>query len=273
MPTLTPGVTINSGEVVTRQTIYDLVALAGISGNVASSDLAADVITVTTQSLPPSNPTPGLVWFDQTEQLLKVWTDVLEGTGVSCWLACGPDAFDVALYATEPIPYGAAVVVAPNLGIRAVGLPTNPGDMGDATDFSLIGRFINLQFMAINQSADPLLGPLNPCTAPSGSWFAGRVYGIASVWAPGSRGTPPSDLSLEANYLTVFLSGSSGLTNPSGVSELRGAVAGATTWASGTYCGGTWGLSLRKGAPRTAAEPSAHYVTVNLTGPRFKMDK
>lgn len=273
MPSLTPGVTINSGEIVTRQTIYDLVALAGLGGNVSASDLSSDMITVTTQSLPPSNPAPGLMWFDQNEQLVKVWTDVLEGTGVSCWLACGPDAFDVALYATEPIPYGAAVVVAPNLGIRAVGLPTSPGSMGAGTDFSLIGRYINLQFMAINQNAHPTLGPMNPYTTPSGTWFPGRVYGIANAWAPGSRGAAGSDQSIDANYLTVFLSGSSGLTNPSGISELRGSISGMTDWSTATYQGGVWGMSLRKCAPRLATESKHHYVAVNLTGPRFKMDK
>lgn len=275
MPSLTPGLTINPGEVVTRQTIYDILALAGLNGNVQASDLSADMITVTTQSLPPSNPPPGLVWFDQTEQLLKVWTDVLDGTGVSCWLACGPDAFDVALLAAEPIPYGAAVIPAPNLGLRAVTTPTDPGSqasMVTAAGWTALGRFYNLQFLGINQTTHPTLGPYNPYTVPSGTWFTGRIMGRAICWAPGSRGNPALDASMQQDYLTCFLSGASIMTNPSGVSMLRGAVAsiGGTDWTTGNKDGGVWGISLRQVCPHHATLTQHHYGEVVLFGPRFK---
>jgi hypothetical protein len=272
MATLTPGVVINPGDVVTRQTLYDLVANATIGGSVQASDLAADVKAITSQSLAPSNPIPGLLWFDQTEQVLKVWTDCIENTACSVWLAVGPDAFDVALYATEPIPYGAAVVAALGAGGRAAALPTNPGGQG-AAGYTLT-RFENLRFMGVNQSVSPTLGPCNHNTAASGTWFASRIYGHAYGWAPGQRGASANHFGVGLGFgnALCFLSGASLLSNPSGVSNLLGAVCDCGSGWAGAFTGASWGIALERNcpAPGAAVVTRDQYARILIGGPRFK---
>jgi len=120
---LTPGVTIETTDIVSRQTIYDLVANAG-GGTIQAADLAEEVVVITTQSEAPSDPKPGQCWWDQTEQLMKVFTDVIDNTACSVWLSVGPDRFDVAMLTTEPIPFGAAVMFTGDN--RKVRLPDDP---------------------------------------------------------------------------------------------------------------------------------------------------
>lgn len=269
MPTLTPGVTISAGDVVTRQTLYDLLALAGLSGNVQASDLSPTLLTIVSQSLAPATLTPGLVWYDQTEQVVKVGTDYLDGTCVSCWLAFGPDAFDVALYAAEPIPYGAGVVPAPNLGLRAVTPPTDPGSIAicSNTDQTSYGRFLNLQFMGVHNQAHPTEGPYVPYTVPSGTWFAARIYGKGIFWAPGSRGNPTLDASCTAGQVLGWASGASGMTNPSGISNIRGSVQG---YGPIGFAGSCFARALHDCRPHHPTTSRQHYVDAIIDGPRWR---
>lgn len=178
---LTPGVSIERGDIVSRQTIYDLVRLATI-GTVQESDLDSGTLTIVSQSQPPNNPRPGLLWWDMEEQLAKVWTDVLDGTAVSLWLAIGPDRFDAAVLATEPIPFGAAVEPAYG-GVRSVKLPPHP-TVVNAQGYTA-GRFENMRVLGFNQGTQHGAGgTFTAPTAPSGSWLPIGISGIVRIWAP-----------------------------------------------------------------------------------------
>jgi len=213
---LTPGQTIERGDIVTRQTIYDLVRLASI-GSVAASDLDASVITILAQTLAPT-PQPGLVWYDQNEQLTKVWTDMLEGTTVSLWLSMGPDRFDSAMLATEPIPYGAAVVPAPG-GIRTIALPRHPTVI-NALGYTA-GRFENFRVLGFNQNGGS--SNLTNATTPSGAWCAVGTAGIMRAWAPLYHSTV-NLLGLKKELMCGLYSMWSGLTGASGMTDIRGGM-------------------------------------------------
>lgn len=214
---LTPGVSIEHGDIVSRQTIYDLVRLATI-GTVQQSDLASDVLTILSQSQPPT-PVPGLLWWDMEEQLMKVWTDVLDGTTVSLWLAIGPDRFDTAVLATEPIPYGAACEAAYK-GLRTVKLPPHP-TVVNGLGYTA-GRFENLRVMGLNQGTlHGSGGTFTAPTTPSGAWLPLGIAGIMRAWAPAY---------LISSYGTVgvnmygVISMQSGLTGASGITDIRGGI-------------------------------------------------
>jgi hypothetical protein len=63
----------------------------------------------------PVSTTPGKLFYHKANQSMYVFTDALdvldngEPTGVSLWLAIGPDIFETACLAAEPIPAGAVV--------------------------------------------------------------------------------------------------------------------------------------------------------------------
>ena len=127
---LTAGTTISPVDTVTRQTLFDLVANMA-HDQIEQTDIdQSDGLTATFVSgTPPIFHRPGQLWWNTTDQLMLVFTDVLEGTGVSLYLAWGPDRFDVACLAAEPIPFGAAVQLYSAKGGRWAGLPPTPHDL------------------------------------------------------------------------------------------------------------------------------------------------
>jgi hypothetical protein len=217
---LTPGVTIERTDTVSRQTIYDLVANA-VGGTVGSTDLSSEVNVVVAQSEAPT-PKPGLCWWDQTQQLMKVFTDMISDTGCSIWLAVGPDRFDVAMLATEPIPFGAAVQFAGEN--RKVRLPDDPITLENTGASET--RFEHCKVVGFqNMTA---AGTLTAPTVASGSWFPCAVQGICWAWYPvflpatgrGSEGGAAMD---------SLITSISGLSSMSGISDVRGGLYKATT--------------------------------------------
>lgn len=220
---LTPGVTINAGDQVSRQTIYDLLAHAG-GGQVTSSDLSIDCLSVVTQSEPPT-PYPGKLWFDQTDQLLKLYVDVLDGTGVSLWLAIGPDRFDIPMLAGQPIPFGAAVQVAGNG--RYTKLPPGPLEL-QAMSWQK-GMWESWKVIGFNN--DGIAANAN--TAASGTWFACAIDGICWIWHPVNKfvsGVSWLASKGQANNWDGLISGISSISSPSGISD----VAGGLVWSGFT---------------------------------------
>jgi hypothetical protein len=212
---LVPGVSIESTTQVTRQTIYNLVSNA-LGGTVNASDLDSSVITLATQSDAPAL-APGLVWFDQTDQVLKVFTDVIDGTGCSCWLAFGPDRFEIALLADEPIPFGAAVQL--NGENRHAKLPPDPLALTAMT--KAFSDWEAAKVVGFNNTGHKS----DHATAASGTWFSCAVDGLVWAWYP-------CNVNNGGNYMSSLGDGGFdglinsvvGLTGPSGISNVRGGV-------------------------------------------------
>lgn len=212
---LTPGTTIERGDSVTRQTIYDLVNNA-IGGTVQESDLSQGVLQMVTSSEAPSSPYPGKPWFDQTDQLFKVYTDILDGTAVSLWLSVGPDRFDTAMIAAEPIPYGAAVQLTGDG--RYAKLPPDPislDQMGKGYYEWEVAKVVGFNNNGTMLAAE---------TVDSGSWFACAIDGFVRTWHPANKNDYASFGGLSGHGDSLIV-GMTQLTAPSGISMLRGALA------------------------------------------------
>lgn len=215
---LTPGVTINSEDAVTRQTIYDLVANA-VGGIVQASDLHSSVQTISTGSDAPTA-YPGKVWFDEVENLFKVYVDEIDGTGCSLWLAFGPDRFDIPMIASEPIPFGAAVQLAGNA--RYAKLPPGPLEL------------VNLGYPAADAEAWKVVGFQNigvaesHTTAASGSWFNCAVEGVVWTWHPLNKNLGGAHAGGFANSgglrFDSLCSGITLTTGPSGYTAVAGGL-------------------------------------------------
>jgi hypothetical protein len=254
---LTPGTTITASTIVTRQTLYDLIYNA-IGGTVQESDLSAGVLPIMAQSLPPGTTTPGMLWWDQTDQLMKVYTDTIDNTGCSIWLAIGPDRFDVATIAAEPIPFGAACVFAGNG--RYIKLPPDWPALCKATEYTNM-RFEHLKVVGFQNENNNLSHTGQ--TTGSGSWFPMAASGL--VWAWNCLGTT-AFLGFGGNMSWAGLPTSfSSWTGLSGYTAIRG---GLVATPHNNYNG------VRNLAPlvRTLHQsclriPSGHWARVLFTVP------
>lgn len=218
---LTPGTSINRGDQVTRQTLYNIVALA-TGGTVQVSDLDSGTLSVVSQSLPPTTLTPGILWWDQTDQLMKVWTDVLDNTGVSCWLAIGPDRFDCAVCAGEHIPWGAAVQLM-GRG-RFVQLPPSPMQLFQS-GYSL-SRWEAIKVMGFNNHT---WSGISCPTAASGTWFSCAVDGLVWSWHPANALFGATWQSSQGASSDGLISGATGFTGDSNGTNVRGGLIGYTS--------------------------------------------
>lgn len=75
------------GNTVTRQTLYDLLSNSTIVGY--NPPVAQNVVA---QSEPPDL-SASIIWFDQTDQLLKIPVTDVDGSGASFWMSIGPDSW------------------------------------------------------------------------------------------------------------------------------------------------------------------------------------
>lgn len=151
---------------VTRQTLFDAWATATLQ-TVEESDLAPDLLPLVSQGSEPAG-TPGKIWHDTRDQLYKVYTDELDGTGVSLWLAFGPDRFETACLCAEPIAAAAVVAVTHD---RYITPASNPGDSGDVR---VIGANQSGVFWPLNEGTSD--------TAASGTWVRVAIEGIMPVF-------------------------------------------------------------------------------------------
>lgn len=154
---LTPGVTIEGGMTVTRQTLFDLWSNAE-GAVVVGEDLAQGTFPILVGSNLTTSAGPGQIVYDQTEMLWMCYFDQVDYTGVSLWMSIGPDRFDDAFLASEPLPPGALFRFDSNgtgrMVVRAAGY-AEPKSIG------------------IVASLD---------TVASGHWFTGTVEGFVKAW-------------------------------------------------------------------------------------------
>jgi len=215
---LTPGTTIDTGDIVTRQTIFDLVALAAIDGVVVDTDLSVDTTQNVASTNPPSIIGPGTMWWDKAEQVQKVWHDEIDNTGVSLWLAMGPDHYEVEAIASEPIPFGAACILDLEAGNKWVKLPPSGSDLVGLGHTA--ARVEPLKVVGFNNTGQQM----SPVTADSGGFFSMAIAGFVWAWFPFNRsdggtwlaaGRSPNDVNTLISGIRFDTSGG-GFTSPGG---------------------------------------------------------
>lgn len=204
---------ISFEEPITRQDLFDMWSTGSFS-EVSTNDFAEGFIPViigSSFSNAPSTPQPGQFFWHQSENVMYCFHDEVDNTGVSLWLAIGPDKFECAAMAIEPIAVGAGLqLVGPDRRVRVArtasestrnSVPTICGfnqsginaplpmtDSGeDAWDTAALGiTFVNLS--GDDSGATYFMGE----TAQSGDWIRMGIDGMLFMAsAPGSH---PSDL-------------------------------------------------------------------------------
>ena len=151
--------TMSWGDTITRTQLYNMWSTATV-GSVQKDDLADTFLEVLSSSSATDPVQDGRVWFDQTNQLLKLYVEVLGDTTVSLWLAMGPDTWEDAFLAEEPIPPRAVVEFST----------------------SLPGRWAKRHGTELFPSRAAAVSALDT-TAASGTWFQGIVFGYCKLWA------------------------------------------------------------------------------------------
>ncbi len=165
---------------ITRQNIFDMWTTSDLQ-SITTDDLADELATVDSGSdfsNATLTPVPGQFFYHLAENLVYGWFDEVDNTGVSLWLAIGPDRFEVPCLAAEPIPAGAPVDLIYD---KVVGLPTEPHPVPMGFNQSGINKPQN-----INDGPD-----FGGDTTVSGAWCRIAIDGI--VW--GRIENPQSNLS------------------------------------------------------------------------------
>ena len=163
---------------VDRQDLYNHWATAVLS-SIERSELASGVFTLdigTTLSDATSSPEPGHHFWSRLEGLMFVFHDEVDGTGVSLWLAIGPDRFDVAAILSEPTGGGAVVRPVYDRWVQIFS-----GSSGAAWNTDPIGTHAGaISLSGFSGGSDTDAG-----TAASGTWAPISIDGI--VWGNHQR--------------------------------------------------------------------------------------
>lgn len=156
---------------VDRQDLFDMWANAAL-GKIARSDFAdglEPIVIASEVSDFPSGPAPGEMVFHAAENLLYCYHDEVDNTGVSLWLAIGPDRFETAMLAQEPIAFARAV----DLVYDRVCKPADPS----------VNRPIGFNMGEFNEPIS-ISGPDQAAavgTSASGAWIPVAIDGV--MWA------------------------------------------------------------------------------------------
>jgi hypothetical protein len=161
MANLSPIITFS--EPVTRQDLYNAWSTAAL-GLIVKDDLAPGTLSVESGNgltEAPSSPHPGQMYWSQVDQLLFAFHDEVDNTGVSLWLAVGPDRFDTPGLLTGPAAGGALLQLT-----------------GDGKKVSVV-QPNDAPVSAIGCNQANILHTLGaPSTAASGTWVPVAIDGI-----------------------------------------------------------------------------------------------
>lgn len=259
-------ITTSIEKTVTRQTLYDIWADATLS-TIQSDDLAPtfqDIVMGSSFSDAPASAVPGELYYHQGEKLLYCFhdeIDVLDGgtdsTGVSLWLSLGPDRFETACIAAEPIPAGAIVEPVYDRWVRLC-RPAAANPIGDTGTPVPIG---------VAQSGLPQLdlyhGPAE--TTPSGAWLAVGIEGFVRGWFPRGEDSGATQALLNVDHSIRSANNWVGC-NYGDDEKYRGCFAGManTRLKAGTEIDSTVGLTTH--AVTVPSQYTAAYYLIKWTG-------
>lgn len=223
-------------------------------------------------SLP--NPDPGAMFWHGGHGLMFCFHDSLdvcdtgEKTGVSLWLAVGPDSFETACIAAEPLPAGAVVepfydrwvkVFRPDAGNFA-------GDTNAPTPLGVVQSGIPDEYVPQTEYGS---------TAESGAWVRVAIDGLARVWHPAPdrlEGNPSSAVSPGQMEIKVVENQFNYVGCPPSDSGFLGAVIGNgnSETTAGPYTVGVSWHNVTVASGHTAIYPWVHWQGHGCT--RYRPD-
>jgi hypothetical protein len=166
---------------VNRQDLFDMWTTATVDDfqKADFDDSLLEIGCETSFSDFPASPGPGKLVYHKDDMVFYCFHDEIGGTGVSQWLAWGPDKFEIACIAAEPLPAGALVDLTYD---RWVSLPTAAHQVP-----------LGVVQSGIDSSRDMNLG--SEVTTASGAWCRIGVDGILV-----GRIVDPSSHVSDSNY-------------------------------------------------------------------------
>lgn len=165
---------------LTRQDLYDAWTTAAL-GTIVADELADGFLSVTvasTYSDAPSAPSPGALMWVADEQTMFCYHDEIDGTGVSLWLAIGPDVFETAGLLAEPAWPGA--LVEPDVDRYVAPVNYTGSRWGDGVHGKMIGN--------VHSGVPYPLNSRTPDTLSSGTWVRVGIDGFTYGWVPNASG-------------------------------------------------------------------------------------
>lgn len=167
---------------ITRQTLYDIWAQASITG-IGEDDIDASTVGVQlVTELSEAQPVKGGMCWVKSEQVMYVYHDEIENTGVSLWLAVGPDVFETACLAMEPIPAGAAVAPYMDRWVHLSDPSTSPSYQDYPVTIGVNQSGLPPQFKEGAGFEDTRY--VEGQTAESGSWIRVGIDGLVRACFP-----------------------------------------------------------------------------------------
>ncbi len=166
---------------LTRQDLYDAWSTATVSA-LTASDLASDFLSITVASSfsdAPAVPGPGQCMWVADEQTMFCYHDEIDDTGVSLWLAVGPDVFETAVLLSEPAWPGSLIEPYFDRWVRPV----------QYTDSVLSDGVTNRMIGNVHSGVPYPLNSRTPETLASGTWVRGGIDGFLFGWIPNPSGT------------------------------------------------------------------------------------
>jgi len=166
---------------LTRQDLYDAWTTAALSA-VSADDLAANTLSVSvasTYSDAPASPAPGALMWVADEQTMYCFHDEIDDTGVSLWLAIGPDVFETACLLAEPAWPGA--LVEPFIDRFVAPVAYTDSKIADGVRCRAIGN--------IHSGVPYPLNSRTPETLASGTWVRVGIDGFLFGWVPNASGS------------------------------------------------------------------------------------
>jgi hypothetical protein len=166
---------------VTRETMANIWE-DSVFGTLQPSDFALDVFQHEAgddfRNAPSGESlTPGQFYMHNGDGLMYMFVDEIDSTGVSLWVALGPDRFDAIVCCAEPIPAGAVVEPIFDRWVRIF-------DPDRTHDTGVPVPPIGIVQTGVPDAPEVKVGAIEPTTHASGTWVAIALEGYCYAWFP-----------------------------------------------------------------------------------------
>jgi hypothetical protein len=167
---------------LTRQDLFNAWSTAAL-GTIVEDELASGFQSIVVASSYSDAPTAGLeggqlMWVAE-DQTMYCYHDEVDDTGVSLWLAIGPDVFETACILAAPAFPGSLVEPITDKWVQPVAYT------GSSIDDGITNRMIG----NVHSGVPYPLNTRSPDTLASGTWVRVGIDGFIYGWIPNASGT------------------------------------------------------------------------------------
>jgi hypothetical protein len=249
---------------LTRQDLFDAWTTATL-GTIVPADLTSGFQSIALASTFSDAPTvaPGQLMWVADEQLMYCYHDEIDDTGVSLWLAIGPDMFETACLLAAPAWPGS--LVEPFVDRWVVPVNYTDSEIGDGVNNRMIG--------SVSSGVPYPLNSRTPETLASGTWVRVGIGGFIYGWIPNASGVSTGLFSMQEGRGV----GAAPVDGSRVADEMKGGV--IKTSVTGARHGtlhpyfGFCGVSLYTSFNNTTASEWGQHIRYRFTGFQDQQDR